>query len=308
MNLFEAILLGALQGATEFLPVSSSGHLKLGAAALGIEEPKLLFDIILHVGSLVAVCLIYRQAIIDLLKGLWQGSLNLLGGKGLKAALEPSGMRLGLLIVASTIPTGLMGLLVKDYLEGPLISLPVVGAALIVNGFVLLFSRRAGDKQGAASQDQEGQQSQEDQEGQENAPAKKVRGPVELWRLGLGGALVVGLIQGFAIMPGLSRSGLTITTCLMLGMEREQAARFSFLLSIPAILGALVLKFDPEVFMGSSSDVVIAYVMGAVSACVVGALCLLFLLKLLRQARFFHFAWYCFLVGAIAIGWSFLGQ
>ena len=116
--------------------------------------------------------------------------------------------------------------------------------------------------------------------------------------------LLIGVIQGIAVFPGLSRSGLTITACILLGVQRENAARFSFLLSIPAIMGALVLKLDPALWQEADPERLTRYGLGAAAAAIVGYLCLIFLLRLLRQARFHHFAWYCMLAGALAL---FLG-
>lgn len=282
MDVLQAALLGAVQGATEFLPISSSGHLRLGNAILGVQEPDLLFDIILHVGSLVAVCAVYYKEILGVITGLWQGLGALLSGKGLRAALAPEGARLAALVVLATLPTGVIGVLLEKLIVGPLGTVTAVGVFLLLNSAILLSARfleRTPD------------------------PEREDR-PLSLWGLTPWLAVLVGVVQGIAVFPGLSRSGLTITTCLLLAVPREHAARFSFLLSIPAILGALVLKLDPALWQQAEPDRLLRYGIGALVAAVVGYLCLLLLLKLLKQARFHHFAWYCASVGLLAITWS----
>lgn len=303
MNQFEAIILGAVQGATEFLPISSSGHLKLGATLLGIQEPTLLFDITLHVGSLIAVCLVYYKTVLELITGALRGTSRLLTGQGLQSALEPEGARLAALIVLATLPTGVIGVLLKDFLEGPLITPAVVGGALIVNGVILLMSRRLERSPDPAPRANDDGDAAQDGD----AASGRLSDRLKLWRVGMAGAILIGVAQGMAVMPGLSRAGLTITTALMMGVEREQAARFSFLLSIPAILGAMVLKFDPALFSGADPARLVRFGLGALTACLVGAVCLVLLIALLRRARFHHFAWYCFAVGAAALLWPLWG-
>lgn len=284
-HLLQALLLGALQGATEFLPVSSSGHLKIGGALLGIQEPELLFDIVLHVGSLLAVCIVYYKDILGVIQGLFEGTRDILQGRGVRAALEHEGARLALFVVLATVPTGIIGLTLEKLVAGPLSSVGAVGFILLINSVILWSSRRVA----------------------KNAPVPDAEADMEaggkLWNMSARTAVLIGVIQGIAVLPGLSRSGLTITACLFLAVPREHAARFSFLLSIPAILGALVLKMDLELIRNADPQVLLRYGLGALTAGVVGYLCLIFLLKLLKGARFHHFAWYCAIAGLLAIGW-----
>jgi undecaprenyl-diphosphatase len=278
MDLLAAIVLGLVQGATEFLPVSSSGHLELGEALLGASEPDLLFDIILHVGTLIAVCLVYRADIVSVVTGGYQGLSALVRGKGMRAALEPPGARLALLVLIASVPTAIIGLGMKKAL--PEVTPTIVGALLLVNAAVLVVSK---------------------------TPPRHwlaPRTPLNLWRIGIAGALVIGIFQGIAVLPGLSRSGLTITVALLIGAVRVDAARFSFLLSIPAILGALILEFDPALFSDADPDRWLRYGVGALVAGVSGYLCLRLLIRLLRRAAFHHFAWYCLAVGVSAIVWD----
>ncbi len=281
MNWFEAIILGAVQGATEFLPVSSSGHLTLGQHLLGVPEPGLLFDIILHVGTLVSVMAFYRREILDILVDLRDGLGDLTREKSFGAFARPDGVRVALLVVAATIPTGIIGVLLGDLIEpegaAPLITPRVVCGILIVNAFILALNKRFLERDGESSR----------------------TGPLAIWGMNLPVALAIGVVQGIAVLPGLSRSGLTITLALALGVERVNAARYSFLLSIPAILGALVLKLDPVAF--ANMERLGIFLAGAAVAAVVGYACLLLLTLTLERARFHHFSSYCLLVGVLGL-------
>lgn len=285
MSILEAIILGIIQGATEFLPISSSGHLVLGKAVLGLANPQLLFDIILHVGTLLSVMVFYRQDIWMVIRDTFKGLGQWRQQKRWQAFLEPQGVRLAALVVMATIPTGIIGLLIKDFVDpesnSGLITPAVVCGLLIFNGFILMAN--------AFFQKREDERS-------EDTPVRE--GTWTLWHIAPWVALLIGIAQGIAVAPGLSRSGLTITVALALSVQRIHAARFSFLLSIPAILGALVLKLDPAAFSGGEgSSVIFAFVLGAISAAVVGYVCLLLLTRMLKKAQFHHFSWYCWLVG-----------
>lgn len=287
MTLLEAILLGAVQGATEFLPISSSGHLKLGQALMGIQEPQLLFDIILHVGTLLSVMVFYRRDIAMVLGDGLEGLRRATRQRSVSELVAPKGVRLALLVVLATLPTGVIGVLLESVIEpegrpSP-ITAPVVCGILLINGVILMtnayFLR------------------QERRRRAEEAPARQ--GTFTLWSITPAVALAIGVVQGIAVLPGLSRSGLTITLALALSVQRLHAARYSFLLSIPAILGALVLKFDPTIFTASSSTLIFG--VGALVAAGVGYGCLILLTHMLERARFHHFAWYCWIVGVTGL-------
>lgn len=282
MSTLEAIILGIIQGATEFLPVSSSGHLVLGGTILGLSEAHMLFDIILHVGTLLSVCLFYRADIAMILKGLFDGIRGAYAQQSALALVAPEGARLAGLVVLATIPTGIIGLLIKDFVdpEAPdaFITPQIVCGLLILNGFILManayFQRRA----------------------VEDEPERT--GALNLWNIAPWVALTIGVAQGIAVLPGLSRSGLTITVALALSVHRLHAARFSFLLSIPAILGAVVLKVDTSLFTEGLGDGRLAvFGLGALTAAAVGYVCLVLLTKVLARAQFHHFAWYCWALG-----------
>ncbi len=285
MNFWESILLGIVQGATEFLPVSSSGHLVLGHTLLGMQEPELLFDIILHVGTLLAVIAFYRRDVFGVITGMRDGVRSWLEHRSMEALFEPEGMRLSLMVVIASVPTALIGLGLEKIIDpddgASLVTPALVCGLLIINGFILAANR-----------------------GLMQRETKPKEGLFTIWNLGIAAAIGVGIAQGFAVMPGISRSGTTITMALLLGVSRPDAARFSFLLSIPAIVGAVVLKFDPSVFAGEQGGaIVLSYLAGAVTAGIVGYLCIVWLVALLKNARFHHFAWYCWAVGIIGVAY-----
>ncbi|MGM0555490.1 MAG: undecaprenyl-diphosphate phosphatase [Myxococcota bacterium] len=277
MSTLEALLLGVIQGLTEFLPVSSSGHLMIGQHLLGMSEPQLLFDIILHVGTLLAVVAFYRADVLEVVRGMYRGITDGLSERSLDAATAPEGMRLSLLVLLTMLPTGVLGVFLDKLLDpdtGPrLITVQVVCVLLIVNGVILFANRFMRNKEPAENE-----------------------GRFTLWNITPAMALMIGVVQGMAVAPGFSRSGFTITLALFLGVWRTDAARFSFLMSIPAILGALVFKFEPGVFTSGAIQT-IPLVVGALVSAAVGYLAILLLVNLLEKAQFFHFSWYCWALG-----------
>jgi len=272
--LLVAVALGLIQGLGEFLPISSSGHLILGQAVFGLEEPEMAFDIMLHLGTLTAVSIFYRETLITLIKELRFLPGALISPARMKELyLTRPDFRFGLLIIIGTIPTGLMGLLLKDLVKGRLSSVFSVGVALLITGLLLRLVGKRG------------------QQGRE-ADQMTIRD-----------ALIIGLIQGIAVIPGLSRSGFTICAGLFAGLSRVTAARYSFILSIPAIIGAAVLE------MGGSFESRFAapdFAVGFLVAAISGYLALALLVRLLKQDNFGLFSWWCWGVGLFAVGWSVL--
>jgi undecaprenyl-diphosphatase len=281
----EAIGLGVLQGLTEFLPVSSSGHLRLGHAFFGQPlEGTLAFDVLLHLGTLVAVAFVYRASLRNIL-GDWltQGPIP----RG-----QRDGVRLSLHVLAASFPTAVVGLLLHEWVDGPAVTVATVGGLLILNGFLLL--KALAPRTGQA----------------EEAPAAPDEGThADLTRDGLTwkNALLIGLVQGIAVLPGISRSGSTIAAAVWLGVRRERAAELSFLMSIPAIGGAGLLSLRSLLRQGGGVESLLLPLLGAVTAAGVGILALRWLLRLLRQARLHHFGWYCLAVGVMALAWE-MGQ
>jgi undecaprenyl-diphosphatase len=269
---FEALVLGVVQGVTEYLPVSSSGHLVIFQALFGLTEPALFFDIVLHAATLIAVVWYYWTDLTTSLAGLVAGIGRIARGESIRRVYETDeGFRLWTLIVAGTIPTGIIGVGFKDYFE-TLFGAPWrVGLMLMVTGLILLSTRFAGE-------------------------GGRTIGRFRLWE-----AVVIGVAQGMAITPGISRSGTTIAAALLMGVERETAARFSFLLSLPSIAGALILKFEPS----TSEATAAGFAVGFIASLLTGYLCLAFLVAIVKRGGLSWFAWYCFAVGGATM--AFLG-
>ena len=273
MTVALVIVLAVVQGLTEFLPVSSSGHLRLLQRVFGVEAPQTLFDVVLHLGTLVPVLFVYRREIGRMLDGLLASLRRSADDE------QRSHARLAMFVVVGSVPTGLIGIGLGDLMESLALDLAWVAAALTLNALILFGL-------GAVQKRAEG------------------RGGRGLQELTLTDALFVGTVQGVAVFRGISRSGSTITAGLLSGLDREAAAAFSFLLSVPAILGALVLKLDFDVI---TSDGLGIYLLGGAVACVSGTAALLVLLKLLRRGRLHLFAWYCLAVAAFALYWRLSG-
>ena len=270
MKSVEAIVLGAVQGLTEFLPVSSSGHLVLFQNLFGLKEPELLFDICLHVGTLSAVIIVFYREILDILKALFQIPARMKTAGGfIRLCQADASIRMALLIVVGSIPTAVIGLLFKEITDQLFGSISVVGCMLLVTGTILWLTRRIRG---------------------EGRPVRQTT---------LKDALLIGIVQGLAIIPGISRSGSTISTALFLGVDRKVAGRYSFLLSIPAIVGALVLGLDtPELQTTIPMGTIIA---GSVVSAVVGWFALVILLRVVDRGQLHRFAPYCWLVGIVTL-------
>jgi undecaprenyl-diphosphatase len=271
----QAIFLGIIQGLTEFLPVSSSGHLVLFQNLLGFKEPEILFDICLHIGTLIAICIVFFREI----KTIFMTLVHLPGlakaAGGYKPLYEKNEqVRMAALIVIGTLPTALLGFFFHKVADQIFGAVWIVGTMLMVTGILLWFTRYI------------------------NPNGRPIG------RVTTKDALVIGLTQGLAIIPGISRSGSTISVALFMGVEREVAGRYSFLLSIPAIFGALILGFDPSISQTSISTKMV--LMGALSATIVGYISLKILLHIVKRGRLYYFAPYCWLLGLAALIWNFL--
>jgi undecaprenyl-diphosphatase len=271
-----AISLGIIQGLTEFLPVSSSGHLVLLQNIFGLTEPELLLNIWLHVGTLVAVLIVFYKEILSILTTLINFPRLYRHHKGLVAMFkENQDVRLAGLIIFGTIPTSILGLLFHEIAEQIFSSVKIVGIMLLVTGTILWLTRWT-----------------------------SVYGR-PLSRMKVTDSLVVGLAQGIAILPGISRSGATISAALFLGIDRELAGRFSFLLCIPAIAGALIISLRSTVAYSTISAAGIFA--GTVAAGLTGFFALKILLRLVRKGCLYYFSPYCWVVGTIALVWYYLG-
>ena len=261
-SLVPAVLLGLLQGLTEFLPVSSSGHLALAQSLIpGFSQPGVLFDVTLHIGTLVAVCIYFWQ-------DLWEMALSLFSsGRGDAAASR----RMLWLLIAGSVPTAAIGLLFRKQFEAMFSDIYGVGVWFIVTGALLFLTDRV-----------------------------STRGR-ELSAMGLLDALVIGIAQGLAIIPSLSRSGTTIAAGVFLGLERGLLVRYSFLLSIPAVAGAFVLELVTHRHEALEGFDPLAYGAGTLAALVVGYWSIGVLLNMTRSRRLSVFAYYCWAVGGLAL-------
>ena len=272
MEIWKAIVVGIVQGLAEFLPISSSGHIVLTQFALGIQESGILFEVVLHVGTLLSVLVYFRKKLWDLTKSLWTREMVeerkwifLLG-----VATVPA-------VIAKLLPVGVMTdpktgekttRSLSDVFEVAYENPVLVSGLLLVTGALLLAPKVI------KSKDRE----------------------LSWW-----GALIMGVGQAFAILPGISRSGSTITAGLLGGVEPKKAAEFAFLMSIPAIAGAVVVKKDAFAEMSDAS--VTPYALGALASFLVGLFAVFVVMEAVRRGKFAHFAYYCFAAGIVGMIW-----
>ena len=271
MTVIKAIILGLIQGLTEFLPVSSSGHLAIAGAIMGMDpeaDSLLSFNILLHVATLAAVLIVYREDIFQMIKALFAMLGDIFTGKG--AGLKKDVYRrLIVMLIVGTLPAVAAALLFGDIIENP--SLWLIGVFLMVTALLLLLSDRIAG------------------------------GGKTVETMSSRDALIVGCFQGLGVFPGISRSGSTIVGGLFSGLEKNTAVRFSFLLSIPAILGAMVLDVK-DLFTGASVLPSPACVIaGMLVAGISGYFAIRFMLAVVRRRRLGVFSLYCALAGAAAI-------
>ena len=252
-QLMKAIVLGVIQGLTEWLPISSTGHLKIAEKALSLTVP-VLFDVVLHMGTLAVIIAFFRSDVQKILSALKRFDFKSDYGKFIP------------LIVVGTIPTLIIGLAFHLFLENVFQEISVIAVAFIACGLVLYLAKAGGEKAD---------------------------------EIGFSEAFLMGVAQGVAVIPGLSRSGLTIAVALLLGIRREKTFKFSFLLSIPAVIGALALTLYTESKALATSSLGLAEIaVGTVVAMIVGFFALKLLWKTLAKGKFHLFAFYCWAIGA----------
>jgi undecaprenyl-diphosphatase len=257
LSLIKIIILGIIQGITEFFPVSSSGHLVLAQNLLGHKEPQLLVDVMLHFGTILSLFVFLRKEIKDILLSLWEFC------KKPSLKTKDPNMVLVLSLIVASIPTFLMGYFFSGLFESLFESPRSVSGALFITALFLFFTKFARQK--------------------------KIRRPLH--------PFLIGVLQGIAIVPGFSRSGLTIGGALYLGWERKKAARFSFLLSIPAILGASVFQLQKTVISAQPWGIII---IGILAAALTGYFALVFLTEIINKGKFYVFSFY--LAAAAVLG------
>ncbi len=265
MDIIDAIILGIIQGLTEFLPVSSSGHLELGKAILGdhsIPEESLLFTIVLHFATALSTLVVFRKDVWEIVKGLFQFKWN-------------EETRFSLKIIISMIPAVFVGLFFEEQLEqlfGENIQL--VGFMLIITALLLFLADKAKNTEK---------------------------------RVSYGNAFIIGISQAIAILPGISRSGATISSSVLLGVDKTRAARFSFLMVVPLIFGSIIKEVrDGNIQYDSSSFLPLAA--GFVAAFIAGLAACTWMISLVKKSKLSYFAIYCLIVGGIAIVFAFLNK
>ena len=266
MSIFQALILGLIQGITEFLPVSSSGHLALAGKLFGLSGDNLRFEVFVHLGTLLAVVIFFRVKIGKLIKSIFKGRMYYQKGWH----FTDDNLRLSLLLVMATIPAAFIGYKFDDVIEQAFASPIAVSAFLLVTGTILFLTRFV----------------------------KSHEGKVNWWR-----ALIIGLAQAVAILPGVSRSGSTIAAGIFTRMKQEKAAEFSFLLSIPIILGAGVIKLKDMLEIGLPSSELVLLMVGAVTAALSGYWAIQVLLQIVKKGRLEYFAYYCWAAGLAGLMW-----
>ncbi len=268
MTLFQSLLLGLIQGVAEFLPISSSGHLNLMQNLFGIEAPE-FYDVLLHFGTLLAIFVYYRQDILDMILEFFRGCRAIVKPEYREEKIPPA-RRLVLLVVVGTLPLFLV-LPVKSRIETFGGSNLFIGVVLLLTGAILFFSDRM------------------------------ARGRKTARSATLVDALLVGCAQALATIPGLSRSGATIAAGMVRGYRREFAVRYSFLLSIPAVLGANLLSLLDVLEEGVDAAQLPIYLAGIAVAAVAGYCSIRVLESLTKKGKFGNFAYYCWAIGVVAI-------
>ena len=290
MSLLEAIFMGIIQGLTEFLPVSSSGHLAIFKNLFQVNtDTGMLFDVMLHMGTLIAVFVVYYR---DIGRMLVEGVRlmgdafynvgaffqNKIGRREIayRRVVKNGYRKFDLLVIVSTIPTAIIGFAARDLVEIASQVLLVPGICLVVTAVLLFLSDRV-------------------------PLGKKTPRNVTYTN-----AFAIGICQGVATMPGLSRSGTTIAACLFSGFDRKFAVKYSFIMSIPAILGAAILELADIGKVQVTSMEVLYYAVGMLLAAVVGYICIKTLLVIVKRKKFTYFAIYCLFIGALSIGGYFV--
>ena len=267
MNLLNAIILGIIQGFTEFLPISSSGHLVIFQKFLQTsKEADFIFDTALHFGTIISVIIFFMPKIAELIKSFFKLIKLTFKGRLIQALREPD-IKLLLLIIVASLPTAIIGLLLGSIVQKLFVSVKITGIMLIITGIILWLTKYVKNN---------------------NTNVEKFT---------LKKALLIGTAQGLAVIPGISRSGSTISTGLFLGIKSETCAEFSFLLSIPAILGAQLVGLSDFNYEILSFKIIAT---GAFTAFVSGYIALILLMKTVKKGKFYYFAPYCWIIGILA--------
>ncbi|MDY2959740.1 MAG: undecaprenyl-diphosphatase UppP [Hornefia sp.] len=277
MTYIESIILGLVQGLTEFLPVSSSGHLAILQHFFGIEGDKVLvFTVLLHIGTLVSVFIMYWKDIWELIKELFLTIKDLCTGKGLRLDERPV-RKLGIMIIWTTVPTTVMGLTMNKFFESLNSNILAIGIAWIFTGTILYLAERLN------------------------------KGKNNIEKMNFRNGFFIGVMQGIAICPGVSRSGSTMVGGLLTGLDREFAVRYAFLISIPTILGAAVLEIPDAVHQANTGALAVGpMIAGIIVAVISGILAIKAMIKVVVAQKLKYFSYYVWLLAAGVIGYSLI--
>ena len=287
MTVFQSIILGLIQGIAEFLPISSSGHLQVVQKLFKLDEVPLLYDIILHVATLLAVCIFFRKKIANLFCVLYRWIFkkpepNSIDETDFISGTDERGRKAIIAVLISTLVTGVIGIFTKKLIDNDQISIKITCAGFIVTALLLIFSSLL-EKFSAKTMTQKKELQQ-----QKGISALQ--------------AIIIGIMQGFGTLPGISRSGSTIAGAQLSGVKRETAGEFSFIISIPAILGAFVLELKDFLETKTEQTLnIVAVIAGSLSAFVFGYLALTFLMKIIKKGKLEFFACYLIPLGILGI-------
>lgn len=274
MTLFEAIILGLVQGLAEFLPISSSGHLALLQYFFGIEgESVLAFAVLMHVGTLISVFIVYWKDIAELFQELIRVIVDICTGKGLGTMKNPT-RRMGYMIIVATIPTAVIGILFNDLFAGFYNSLIAIGIGLLITGTILWIAERLNSSK------------------------------TGIMDMKFRHAVFVGICQGIAITPGISRSGSTLFGGLISGINREVAVKFAFLISIPSILGSVILEAPGAFEQGLDMSLVVPILAGVIVSAVSGLIAIKAMIAFVTKQKLSYFSFYTWILGAAVILYS----
>ena len=278
MTYLHAVILGLAQGLAEFLPISSSGHLALLQYFFGISGDNVLsFTVLMHLGTLLSVFIIYWKDITALVVELCATVRDLCTGRGLRINANPT-RRLGFMIIVATIPTAIIGLLFEDFFESLYSSIASIAMGLIFTGIILMVAERMG------------------------------RQNRDIMTMKFRHAVFVGIMQGIAICPGVSRSGSTLFGSLLSGLEREYAVKFAFLISIPSILGSVVMEAPDAFSQGMDPAIVGPVIAGVVVAALSGIFAIKAMIRVVSNKRLIGFSIYVWLVAAAVLGYVLIGM
>ncbi|NLY71794.1 MAG: undecaprenyl-diphosphate phosphatase [Clostridiales bacterium] len=274
MTIFEGIILGIVQGLAEFLPISSSGHLAILQYIFGIEGDRVLtFAVLLHFGTLISLFIVYYKEIWGLIIELIYTIKDIFTGRGLRINANET-RRLGFMIIVATIPTALIGYIFKDFFSGLYNSLTAIGICLIITGTILWIVERI------------------------------TQGKKDISRMKFRDAVLVGIFQSFAIAPGISRSGATIVGSLFSGLNRKLAVKFSFLISIPSIIGAVILEIPDalkQLDQGFDTALILPILIGVVESAISGVIAIKTMIRVISNKKLYFFSIYTWAIGVLVI-------